>query len=254
MKGGIFVAFTFITGASSGLGRELAIYLSRKNDLILNGRDKTRLDETKNLCSDQHKIILWPYDLKNADRLENDFADFIKGSYEIESFVHCAGTMSMSPLRSLNYEIVEEIFNVNIFSAMMIIKILASQKFNRKNLKSAVLVSSNISNRGARAFSAYGSSKAALDGLARNLAVELAPDVRVNSVLPGGMKTRMTQEIFDDEALINNAAKKYPLGMGTPADIIPTIEFLLSDSARWITGQNITIDGGRTLDITETKD
>ena len=97
----------------------------------------------------------------------------------------------------------------------------------------------------------YGSSKAALDGLMRNLAMELAPTVRINSVLPGGMITEMTRDIFSDEAKKAEFEKNYPLGIGTPAEIAPVVEFLLSDQSRWMTGQQITVDGGRTTDITE---
>lgn len=118
-------------------------------------------------------------------------------------------------------------------------------------MKSIVFISSNISNRGAAAFSIYGSSKAALDGLMRNLSIELAPNVRVNSVLPGGMATEMTKEMYEDENLKKQFEQNYPLGIGTPAEIAPAVEFLISDNARWITGQQITVDGGRTIDITE---
>lgn len=130
-------------------------------------------------------------------------------------------------------------------------RLMSSRKFNDRELKSAVYISSNISNRGAAAFSAYGSSKAALDGLMRNLAVELAPNVRINSVLPGGVITEMTKEIFVDEAKKAEFEKNYPLGIGTPNDIAPVVEFLLSDHSKWMTGQQILVDGGRTIDITE---
>ena len=244
--------YTLITGASSGLGRELAVYLSAKRNLIITGRDSGRIAETISLCSADTEIIAWPYDLKDIASLEKDFASFIEaGKYAVDSFVHCAGMMSMLPLRSITPEIINATYSVNVFSAAVIMKILASRKINGRNFRSAVLVSSNISNRGARAFSVYGSSKAALDGLARNLAVELAPGVRVNTVQPGAMRSRMTQEIFADEALIHEAGKKYPLGIGSTGDVVPAVEFLLSDGARWITGQNIVTDGGRIIDITE---
>ena len=239
----------FITGASSGLGRELSVYMSDKKDLIITGRDKVRLQETKDMCSPEHEVIAWPYDLSNIDSLESDLASFLK--YPVENFVHCAGYMSMLPLRSVGAEVLSQTFAVNVFSAAIIMKVLATRKINGKNFRSAVMVSSNISGRGAKAFSVYGSSKAALDGIVKNLAVELAPNVRVNAVLPGGMRSRMTEEIFADEALINEAVKKYPFGFGKFMDIVPAIEFLLSDDARWLTGQSIVIDGGRSLDITD---
>ena len=102
---------------------------------------------------------------------------------------------------------------------------------------------------GAKAHSVYGASKGALDALMKSLAMELAP-IRVNSVLPGAVRTALTEHIFEDEELINRMAETYPLGLGTTADIYEAVKFLLSEEARWITGQQITVDGGRTVNIT----
>lgn len=242
--------YVLITGASSGVGREVAIYLSKSRRLIINGRNEGRLQKTKEAC--ENEPLIWLYDLNDIQNVETALISFMKdkGVY-IESFVHCAGIMKMVPVRSVKVETLYSTYNVNIFAPALLTKTLASRKVNGQNLKSVVYISSNISNRGAAAFSSYGSSKAALDGLMRNLAVELAPNIRVNSVLPGGMLTEMTKEIFVDEAKKTEIGEKYPLGIGTPGDIAPVVEFLLSDNSRWITGQQITVDGGRTTDITE---
>ena len=242
--------YTLITGASSGVGKELAIYLSKSRKLILNGRDEKRLEETKQKC--ENEPIVWAYDLANSIDLEKEFTDFVQANdVSISAFVHCAGVMKMAPLRSLDLGSIQNTYAVNVFAPALLVKTMTNRKVNGKNLKSVVFISSNISDRGAAAFSAYGSSKAALDGLMRNMSVELAPNVRVNSILPGGMITEMTREIFSDEAKLKEFERNYPLGIGTPADIAPAVEFLLSDKARWITGQQVTIDGGRTTDITE---
>jgi NAD(P)-dependent dehydrogenase (short-subunit alcohol dehydrogenase family) len=98
--------------------------------------------------------------------------------------------------------------------------------------------------------SIYGSTKGALDSLMRCLAIELAPKVRVNSVLPGGVKTEMTASIYENKELIDRMEATYPLGFGYPEDIYEAVNFLLSDKSRWITGQQFTVDGGRTINIT----
>ena len=242
--------YLFLTGASSGVGRELAVYLSGSYNLIINGRNEERLAETKALC--KNDVLIWPYDLTKTDTLEEDLSQWIKGAeVSIVSFVHCAGLMKMMPLRSVDSKSLYDTFATNVFAPELITKVLTSRKINGKNLKSVVFISSNISNRGAAAFSVYGSSKSALDGLMRNLAIELAPNVRVNSVLPGGMITEMTKDLFSDENVKKQFEMNYPLGIGTPADIAPTVEFLLSDNSNWITGQQFVVDGGRTIDITE---
>ena len=131
----------------------------------------------------------------------------------------------------------------------MLIKTLVSKKNNRGVLRTAVLVSSNISNFGAKAHCLYSASKSALDGLMRSLAVELAPKVRVNSVLPGGVHTPMTDSIFNDSQLVEKMEASYPLGLGQPKDIAQVIKFLLGEESRWITGQQIFVDGGRCINL-----
>lgn len=242
--------YLLITGASSGVGRELAIYLSKNYNLILNGRNEERLAETKARC--ERDSLAWAYDLTKVETLEADFSDWLKmNGIEVTAFVHCAGLMKMVPLRSVDEKSLQDTFSTNVFAPELITKVLTARKINKKYLKSIVFISSNISNRGAAAFSVYGSSKAALDGLMRNLSIELAPNVRVNSVLPGGMITEMTKELFADENIKKQFEQNYPLGIGTPLEIAPVVEFLISDNARWITGQQLTVDGGRTIDITE---
>jgi NAD(P)-dependent dehydrogenase (short-subunit alcohol dehydrogenase family) len=103
---------------------------------------------------------------------------------------------------------------------------------------------------GAKGMSAYGASKGAIDTLMRCLAVELAPKVRLNSILPGAIPTEMTQAIFDNEQVRKRMAETYPLGIGEALDICYMAEFLLSEKAKWITGQQFTVDGGRSINIT----
>lgn len=242
--------YTLVTGASSGVGRELAIYLSKTRNVILNGRSIDRLRETQEKC--EKSTIIWNYDLEKIEYLEDELASLInEKEIVVSEFVHCAGVFKMIPLRGVNVGALKTTYSVNVFAPALVTKALASRKNNGRNLKSVVYISSNISNRGASAFSMYGSSKAALDGLMRNLAVELAPKIRINSVLPGGMITEMTKNIFADEGKKAEFERNYPLGIGNPTEIAEVVEFLLSDRSRWMTGQQITVDGGRTIDITE---
>lgn len=244
--------YVLLTGASSGVGRELAIQLSKKYALILNGRCYERLLDTREKCDNKENIMIWQYDLSAVRELENSLKLWMaEKGVEIVSFVHCAGVMKMLPCKVLSVEALEETYRVNVFAAALIVKILSSKRVNQKNLNSVVFISSNISNRGAAAFSVYGSSKAALDGLMRNLAIELAPEIRVNSVLPGGMITEMTKDMFEDVTMEERFKKNYPLGIGTPNQLAPMVEFLISEKSDWITGQQFVVDGGRTIDITE---
>jgi NAD(P)-dependent dehydrogenase (short-subunit alcohol dehydrogenase family) len=140
--------------------------------------------------------------------------------------------------------------DVNFMSALEILRLLVRRKTNGKHLRGVVFISSTASEFGARGFGAYCASKGALDAFMRAAAVELAPQVRVNSVLPGATRTAMTETMLSDAALRQRMEADYPLGLGEPGDIAAAVEFLLSDGARWITGQQLVVDGGRTVNIT----
>jgi NAD(P)-dependent dehydrogenase (short-subunit alcohol dehydrogenase family) len=242
--------FTLITGASSGIGREMAIYLSKSNNVILHGRDIERLKKVQSEChsSDKHKI--WVKDLNNIHDIETSLAQFIKDeNICIVSFVHCAGYMKMTPLKMQSAQTLESTFNTNVISASIITKVLSSSKLNSSSIKSVVFISSNLSNLGAKAMSAYGASKGAVDTLMKCLAVELAPKVRLNSILPGAIPTEMTKNIFENKDVRKRMIETYPLGIGEPLDICYMAEFLLSEKSKWITGQQITVDGGRSINI-----
>ena len=243
--------WALVTGASSGIGRAVALELSRKYNLVLGGRDSARLEETKSACCVDAEVCLWPFDLGRVDELSDSFTSFVldKG-LKLSSFVHCAGVSRLLPVRSTKLGDLRDTFSTNVFAPFLIVQALASRRINGDALKSVVFISSNISNRGSKAFAAYGASKSGLDGLMRSLAVELAPKVRVNSVLPGAVRTRMTESIFANEEVVERMKARYPLGLGQPEDIADAVAFLLSDKASWVTGQQIVVDGGATIDIT----
>lgn len=240
-----------ITGASSGMGREMAIRFSEQYRVILNGRNLERLQETVSMCQNADQQLIWQYDLSNIDGLEESLTSFLKADgITVDYFVHCAGMMKNYPIKMVNVELLQQTFNTNVFSAELITKLLVNKKLNNNSLKSIIYISSNISGFGAKAHSVYGASKGAVDAMMKSLAMELAPNIRVNSVLPGAVKTMLTEHIFEDENLISRMKETYPLGLGTTSDIYEAVRFLLSEEARWITGQQITVDGGRTVNIT----
>jgi NAD(P)-dependent dehydrogenase (short-subunit alcohol dehydrogenase family) len=243
--------YLLITGASSGIGREIAIELSGKYNLILNGRDETRLQETVNNCDKKNHHIIWQNDIAQVNDLENLLTQFMAANKcYIHGFVHSAGYMKLIPLKMINADFFQTTFNVNVIAAALIAKVLTKKKINNDSLNNMVFISSNISNYGAKASCAYGASKSSIDGLMRCLAIELAPKVRVNSVLPGGVRSAMTEQIYENKEVVERMASATPLGEGTVKDIPGIVKFLLSDEARWITGQQITVDGGRTINIT----
>ena len=243
--------YTLLSGATSAIGREIARRLSSNRDLVLHGRNLNRLSETRSVCQNADRHIIWPFDLVDSDGIERALPALLhEQGAVIDCFVHCAGVLKILPMRQQEPLLARETMNVNFFSAAEIVRLLLKKNVNQRRLKNVVFVSSTASKFGARGFNLYCASKGALDSLMRALAVELAPDIRVNSVLPGGIRTPMTESMFTDTSLAGRLAVDYPLGLGQPSDIAAAVEFLVSENARWITGQQLIVDGGRTANIT----
>lgn len=243
-------SYQLITGASSGIGREMAIKLSQQHRLVLSGRNMSRLAETRMLCHKPEEHVCWPFDLGEVDSLSSELPGLLENHNAlIAGFIHCAALLNVLPLRSMTVTHVQSVMNTNIIAAMEITRLLMRKNVNQKALKSIVFISSIASQFGAKGFTAYSASKAALDGLMKSLAVELAPEVRVNSVLPGGVRTPMTEAMYADPVMSERLTRDYPLGVGLPSDISDAVSFLLSDQSRWITGHQLVVDGGRSANI-----
>lgn len=241
--------FTLITGATSGIGKTIAIELSKHSNVVLNGRDPVKLKEVLELCSPNYTHLTWSFNLQKLEDLESSLSNLLMGNCVISHFVHCAGQIKILPLKALLVNDAINIINVNMLSAAFIMKVLVSKKINHSTLKSAVFVSSNLSSHGAKGLSAYGASKGGLDTLMKCLAIELAPNVRVNSVLPGAIHTPMTESIFNNKSVIERMESQYPLGFASTMDIYQAVNFLLSEKASRITGHQLVVDGGRAVNI-----
>ena len=242
--------YLLLTGASSGIGREMAISLSDRYCLILNGRDADRLEETRRACHSPDDQLSWTRDLADVDTLAEALTAFLAANgATVHGFVHCAAILKVLPLRSIAIAHAQAVMNTNVLAAMEITRVLTRKPVNGRTLDSIVFISSIAAQFGAKGFTAYCASKAALDGLMKALAVELGPQVRVNSVLPGGVRTPMTDTMFDDPAMAERLTRDYPLGVGLPSDITDAVAFLLSRQARWVTGHQMVVDGGRSANI-----
>lgn len=234
--------YLLLTGASSGIGRQCAIQLSKDYNLILCARREENLIETKNLCNNSDNHLIFKCDLSDISTIDEKLNNFlIQNDIVVSRFLHCAGCLTLLPAKGFDYELCIKTFNTNVFSAMAIMKVLL-KKNNKKALKNVVLISALYSKKGVVGNSVYASSKGALDSFMRCMAKELAPNVRVNSILPGGVETEitMTTPLEQKEIMM----KDYPLGFGQTEDVANMAEFLFSDKSKWITGQQFSVDGG----------
>ena len=242
--------YTLVTGASSGIGRAIAIELSKTSNLILHGRNRQKLEETQRLCKSGNHLI-WIYDLANVGSLQKDFEQFVSESkVSISKCVHCAGMVFLTAIKTIDMDSYRRIMDTNATSAILLTGSLMKRKIAGATMKSIVLISSIAATQATRGKSLYGASKGLLNSFARASAVELAPKVRINTVCPAAVHTEMADDVFNDPVAVAAMNHRQPLGTGMPSDVAGVVAFLLSDAARWITGSQVMVDGGASCDLT----
>jgi NAD(P)-dependent dehydrogenase (short-subunit alcohol dehydrogenase family) len=235
-----------VTGASSGLGRETAVLLSRCGGrLILVARNAERLAETRSMLEgDDH--VVHAATLDEAEGTAEVIQALAKEHGPIDGIFHSAGSTAVVPARLIKNKHIDEVFGAGVFGAFGIAR-AAAKKGVMKDGGSIVLMSSGAAVRARPALTAYCAAKSAVDGLVRALAAELATRrIRVNSIGAGAVETAMHNDFL---ATTNEeAAKEYEslhlLGFGQPEDVANAALFLLSDASKWITATVMRVDGG----------
>lgn len=239
-----------VTGVTSGIGYALAGELLKEGHKVLGvGRNEAAVrgfQESDHAANFHFK----QFDITEANRTEEEvFANFCSDHGKLDGMVLCAGIEETLPLALYSADKVEKIFRVNVFSQFEILRIFSKKKYSNDSA-SVVLLSSVMGILGQPGKTAYCSTKAALLGLVKSGALELAKrNIRVNAVLPGIVQTPLTTKLFNglSPEQVEEIINKHPLGIGKVDDIIPTIQFLLSNKSKWITGQDIIIDGGYSI-------
>lgn len=234
-----------VTGASSGIGKETAIQCSKMGaKVIITARNEERLKETlSSLEGDGHQMILAELtDQEDVERLVGEVS-------ALQGLVLCAGKGMTSPFPFSTREKYDEIFNVNFFAPVELLRLLVKKK--KLDKESSVVFVSSIG--GVKSFQlgngVYGASKAAINSTMEFCAKELAAKkIRVNSVNPGMVNTKLIQSGTISEEQYKLDMEKYPLKRyGEPEDIALGIIYLLSDASSWVTGHSLVIDGGYTI-------
>jgi NAD(P)-dependent dehydrogenase (short-subunit alcohol dehydrogenase family) len=238
-------SYILLTGATSDIGSAIARTLCGEYPLLLHGRTQEKLQALKDELQSSNPVELWRADLSETEILKPSLKELLTSKQiPVSGFVHCAGTLKIMAFKHFREDYIREIFDVNLFSAIAVLQALLT-KNNLPFMNRVVFISSLSSRRGDKGNTMYASSKGAIDALVRSLAIELAPDINVNSVLPGTIQTKMTEHLFEDAtAQSPYDASKYPVGPGKCSDIASMVQFLLGEGGRWITAQNYRVDGG----------
>lgn len=228
-----------ITGASSGLGKEIAIKCSEKGaQLIITGRDKDKLADTHNQLKGTNQSITC--DLSE----EVNIVELVKELPPLDGVIFCAGVIEYNPVKFINSAKIKNTFAINFDSQALLTQQLIKHK-KLKSQSSLVYVSSIASKIGVPGTALYAASKASLNAFVKVTASELAGQkIRANSICPGIVVTPMGEHAQD---MSNDLEKDYPLGLGQPIDVVGPCIFFLSDASKWITGSELIMDGGLTL-------
>lgn len=234
-----------ITGASSGIGRATALVCSKMGaSLIVTGRNENRLNETVSQLegSDHISIIA---DLANQEGRDKLFSAIDK----IDGVVHCAGISGHKIFQFLKEDEIEQMFEINFYTPLLLNRdFIKKRKINKGGsivfiTSTSGIISSYIGG------TLYSSTKGALNGLIKGMALELASkNIRVNSVMPSMVSTpimnggQLSNEQFEYDK------KRYPLKRyGYPEEVAYAVVYLLSDASAWTTGTNILLDGGLSI-------
>lgn len=236
--------YLLITGASSGMGALCARHFSGSHRLIMASENLEMLQDVLKTCEHPERHILWHCNFATEREQIADSLTRLLQEHDavVDQYVHFAGLTKLLPLKTFSIPNIDLIFNVNFFSILEIMKALL-KKSNGKALNNVVLISALVSERGNVGNSVYAASKGAINSLVYTLARELAPAVRINALMPGAIETPMSANL--DEDYKEEMRRDTPLGWGTPQDVVNYVEFLLSEKSKWITGQALFVDGGR---------
>lgn len=230
-----------VTGASSGIGRGIAIACSKMGaTVIINGRNEQRLAETMTEMQGEENLSL-AADLSDS----NSLTGMVSRLPKLDGIVHCAGIGQRVLCKQLQEADLDTMMDVNFKAPVMLqTEILKQKKINKG--ASIVFIASIASDSPSIGNAVYSASKGAIISYANCLALELAPRlIRVNCILPAMIWTDLILKGGITEEELREDEKKYPLKRyGKPEDIANLSIYLLSNAAAWMTGSSIKITGG----------
>jgi NAD(P)-dependent dehydrogenase (short-subunit alcohol dehydrogenase family) len=232
-----------VTGASSGLGRQIALSCAQMGArLVISGRDESRLDETlSGLAGEGHRRVA--AELTDAAQLQR----LAEEAQTLNGVVHCAGISRLAPVRMVSANHLAEVWKINYEAP-----VLLTQRLIAKNQVAAdgsiVFLSSIAAFIGVAGVGAYSGSKAALIATMRCLAMEvIRRRIRVNCLAPALVETPLLEATEKMVSDIEVTRSSYPLGFGKAEDVANAAIFFLSGASRWITGTTLVMDGGLTI-------
>ncbi len=234
----------FVAGASSGIGRATAIMIGNQGGkVILNGRSRERLDETRSMMAGEGHFVM-PYDLLQFDGIKQYIRSCIEvDGLKFDGLVFCAGMTRGCSVRMTNMDLLKQIMIENVSTYAALLKVFSSKQV-LNNGGAIVALSSAATIHCDKSLAMYASSKAGVEAFSRVASKEfVSRKIRVNTVCPEMTDTPLTRGFFGSVSQ-ENMEMFYPLGPLAPDDVANIIVFLLSDLSSKITGQTIHLSAG----------
>jgi len=219
-----------IIGGSSGIGLALAEQLAPHNQVFVASRSGDAV---------QHLDIQHiSYDATQDDLDTSQLPE------ELHGFIYCPGSINLRPFKGLKLEAFQSDFEVNVLGAVRSLKSILSHLSASGNA-AVVLFSTVAVQTGMPFHSSVAASKGAIEGLTRSLAAEFAPKIRVNAIAPSLVDTPLASKFLNNEAKMDKANERHPLGrVGSAKEIAQATTFLLGEESSWMTGRVLQLDGG----------
>ncbi len=237
-----------VTGGNAGLGFATAKKLC-DNGIItyIIGRNKDKTEKASSDLGDNAKFRI--FDLNELDKIPALIKDIVSEAGQIDILVNNAGINMKKDILEVTNEEFQNIFNTNVLSVFAISREVAKE-MKKQESGSIINISSMAALYGIPKVIAYTASKAAIEGMTRSMAVDLAPlGIRVNCIAPGFIRTDMSEKaLSNDLDRKNRVLSRTPMGkLGEPSDVADAVYFLASSESKYTTGVSIPIDGGNSI-------
>lgn len=237
-----------ITGAGRGIGREIAVRFAKEGaDLFLNATRLETLNETRRLASDSgRRLELHPADVSDRTAVEEMVKKALDRFGRIDILVNNAGIYRPSPFLKYSYEDFDRVMKVNVYGPFNVTQFVLASMLERRKGK-VINIASTAGKWASMNQSAYNTSKHALVGMTRCLALEMGPhNINVNAICPGVVETDMLSQFGPPSPeLIGAIAQRMALRrILKPQEIASLAVYLASDESDGMTGQSILLDGG----------
>ena len=248
MKFNLNNKIAIVTGASQGIGKIIAFELAKSGaHVACISRNKKAIESiVEEITINGGKASSFPCDISDSDTLSEIITEIIKENSRIDILVNNAGITKDSLLMRMSIEQWDDVINTNLKGAFhctkAVVRYMMKNKFGRIiNITSIVGLTGNAGQAN------YAASKAGLIGMTKSIAKEVASrGITANCIAPGWIETSMTEKLSGE--VKNEFLSHIPVGrIGLPDDIANAVIFLASDEAGYITGQTITVDGGRII-------